>query len=61
MVGKIKRVGLDAQGKVMEKLEDAVVVVETVWDEKGRLLRETVYRAKGKADSPIHNKPPWVV
>jgi hypothetical protein len=48
MAREIVRVGLDAQGKVVEKAEDAVMVIESVWDENSRLLRETLYyRAEG--------------
>jgi len=49
MANRIKRVGLDAHGKVVEKLEDAVVVIETELDGEGRLVRETVYRARARA------------
>jgi hypothetical protein len=50
MAREIVRVGLDAQGKVVERLEDAVMVIETEFDEEGKLVRETFYEAEGKVN-----------
>jgi hypothetical protein len=48
-----KRIGLDTKGNVVEKLEDAVVVMESELDAKGKLVRETTYRAEGKELPPM--------
>jgi hypothetical protein len=50
MASTIKWVGLDAQSRVVKKLKDAVVVIETELDEEGKLVRETFYRAEGKGN-----------
>lgn len=51
--------GLNDQGRVVERLEDAVVVIETVWDEKDRLIRETIYLAEGKQSANFTNLCKW--
>jgi YD repeat-containing protein len=37
------KVGLDAQEKVVEDLSQAEKVIETEYDDNGRMVKETVY------------------
>lgn len=49
--------GLDAEGKVVEELEQAVIIIEQTLDEAGNLVSETIGRAEGADLPPVVSKP----